>query len=159
MYSIEDFLLYYDRNSNHIKDIYDSLGCTRAEIKATKLTVIGEASRFNWSMTSLYSQAQGQRAYSFDKAGGGKGTVFYRPMRLTQEGGDRHEVFAGHCKSIGWFAIKKDCGNLITAQPPVIKNPEAVCQGLTISRIAPDRFRMKTVASIKDGGEVKKYGE
>ncbi|HCR55845.1 TPA: hypothetical protein DIV49_02635 [Candidatus Saccharibacteria bacterium] len=152
-----DFLNYYDRNSNNIKDIYKSLGITRAEIADTKLTVIGEASRYNWSMTSLYSYAQGQRSYSYDKANGTEGTVFYRPMRLTQEGGDRHEVFAGHSKELGWFAIKKDCGNLITAHPPVVKNPEAVCQRLTVERIAPDRFRMNSFANTKDGAKIRKY--
>jgi uncharacterized repeat protein (TIGR01451 family) len=155
--SPQEFLKYYDKNVNHIKDIYNSLGITRSEIASTKQMVIGEASRYNWSLTSLYSYAQGQRAWQYDKAGGGSGTVFYRPMRLTQEGGDRHEVFAAYSKQFGWFAIKKDCGNLITAHPPVVKNPDAFCKSLTIKEIASDKFRMTTVAKQVDGAKINRY--
>lgn len=152
-----DFLRYYDRNNNNIRDIFNSLGITRGEIRNTKQTVIGEASRYNWSMTSLYSYAQGQRSWKYDKTAGGSGTVFYRPMRLTQEGGDRHEVFAGYSKNFGWFAIKKDCGNLITAHPPVVKNPEAFCQSLKVVELKSNRFRMTTRVKQVDGAKVSKY--
>lgn len=152
-----EYLKYYDRNSNNIKDIYSSLGITRSEIKSTKLTVIGEASRYNWSMTSLYSYAQGQRSWQYKKSNGANGTVFYRPMRLTQQGGDRHEVFAGYSKAFGWFAIKKDCGNLITAHPPVVKNPDAFCKNLTVKPIDSSRFRMTTNVKQVDGAKITKY--
>ena len=152
-----DFLRYYDKNVNNIKDIYNSLGIKRAEIAKAKPTVIGESSRYNWSLTSLYSYAQGQRAWQFDKAGGSNGTVFYRPMRLTQEGGNRHEVFASYSKEFGWFAIKKDCGNLITAHPPVVKNPEALCKNLAVQEITSDRFRMTTQVKQTDGAKIQRY--
>lgn len=152
-----DFLRYYDKNVNNIKDIYNSLGIKRSEIADTKSTVIGEASRYNWSLTSLYSYAQGQRSWQFDKKAGGKGNVFYRPMRLTQEGGDRHVVFAGYSKAFGWFAIKKDCGNLITAHPPVVKNPDAFCKSLAVKEITSDKFRMTTTVKQVDGAKIKKY--
>lgn len=152
-----DFLRYYDRNSNNIKSIMNSLGITRAEISKTKPTVIGEASRYNWSMTSLYSHSQGQRSYKYDKAGGGKGTTFYRPMRLTQQGGDRHAVFAGYSKTQGWFAIKKDCGNLITGHPPVVKKPASSCKNLNVTKIDRTKFRFNAKAATKDGAKVKSY--
>ena len=155
--STTDFLRYYDRNVNNIKDIYNSLGIKRSEIAAAKPTVIGESSRYNWSLTSLYSYADGQRAWQYDTNGGGKGTVFYRPMRLTQEGGDRHEVFASYSKAFGWFAIKKDCGNLITAHPPVVKNPEALCKSLVVHEITSEKFRMTTEVKQVDGAKIHKY--
>lgn len=152
-----DFLRYYDRNSNNIRDIYNSLGITRAEIADAKTQRIGEPGHYNWSMTSLYSYAQGQRTWTFDKAGGGKGTVFYRPMTLTQQGGPIHTVFAGYSKTFGWFAIKKDCGNLVTKVPPHAPNPQAVCQGLTVRSISSERFRFTARANKKDGAVIKKY--
>ncbi len=157
--STADFLRYYDRNSNNIKDVFKSLGITRSEIQNTKRTVIGEASRYNWSMTSLYSYSQGQRSWHYQKSSGKTGTVFYRPMRLTQEGGDRHVVFAGHSSAIGWFAIKKDCGNLITSHPPTVKNPEAFCRSLTVAPInaSTTQFRMTTQARTRDGAKIKGY--
>lgn len=155
--SVQDFLHYYDRNSKNIKSILSSLGVTRQEIKSAKYTVIGESSRYNWSMTSLYSYAQGQRSYTYKKAGGGTGTVYYRPMRLTQEGGDRHAVFAGFSKSIGWFAIKKDCGNLITAKKPPVLHPAAQCKNLNVDKITSTRFRFHAKASQRDGAKIKSY--
>ncbi len=152
-----DFLRYYDRNASNIRDIFNSLGITRGEINKAKLTVIGESSRYNWSMTSLYSYAQGQRTWQYDKASGGSGKVFYRPMRLTQQGGDRHEVFAGYSKNFGWFAIKKDCGNLITTHPPKVLNPEAFCKNLAVKPLDSNRFRMTTNVRQVDGAKIKKY--
>ena len=152
-----DFLRHYDRNNNNIRDIFNSLGITRAEIAATKTAQVREPGHYNWSMTSLYSHAQGQRAWSYDKAGGGKGTVFYRPMTLTQQGGPVHTVFEGYSKTFGWFAIKKDCGNLITKVPPHAPNPQAVCQGLTVRPISSERFRFTARANKKDGATIKSY--
>lgn len=152
-----DFLRHYDRNSNNIRDIFKSLGITRAEIADTKTARIAEPGHYNWSMTSLYSHAQGQRSWTFDKASGGQGTVFYRPMTLTQQGGPIHTVFAGYSKTFGWFAIKKDCGNLVTKVPPHAPNPQAVCQGLTVRPITSERFRFTARANKKDGAVIKKY--
>lgn len=157
--SVQEFLKYYDRNHNGIKSIYDSLGIKRSEIKDAKRTVIGENSRYNWSKTSLYSYAQGQRSWDY-----GNGTAFYRPMRLTQQGGDSHPVFASQSASMGWFAIKIDCGNLITANPPNPPEPEPVsptasCKNLSVSRIAPKKNKFKFVAkaTTKNGAKVKAY--
>jgi len=149
--SVEEFLRYYDRDSK-IKAIFDSLGIKRSEIANAKRTVIGEQSRYNWSMTSLYSHAQGQRSWDY-----GGGNAFYRPMRLTQQGGDRHAVFASTSKSMGWFAIKIDCGNLITETPPNPPKPVAACQNLAVTRLSPTRFKFFAKATTKDGAKVKAY--
>lgn len=155
--SQKDFLRYYDNNSNNIKDIFRSLGITRAEIAATKVQRIREAGHYNWSMTSLYSYAQGERSWSYDKARGGKGTVHYRPMTLTQQGGPVHTVYSGYSKAFGWFAIKKDCGNLITKVPPHAPNPQAVCQSLAVRPLSSERFRLSARANKKDGATIKSY--
>jgi len=158
--SVSDFLKYYDRNSNNIKDIYDSLGITRAEIAKAKPTTIGESSRYNWSMTSLYSHAQGQRTWS-----SGKSKAYYRPMRLTQEGGDRHPVYYSYSKTQGWFAIKKDCGNLITAKPPVkppeppkpTPKPVAACKAVEAIVVDRTLVELSGSATASGGAKVSKY--
>lgn len=169
--NVRDFLGHYDRNTNNIKKIYNSLGITRAEIASAKPTVIGEASRYNWSMTSLYSRAQGQRAWDY-----GPGTVYYRPMHLTQTGGDRHEVFYAHSKTQGWFAIKKDCGNLITAHPPVKPpvppkptppkpptptppkpTPVATCTKLNATIVNRTTVELNGQASVSGGATISNY--
>ncbi len=152
-----EFLQHYDRNNNNIKDVFKSLGITRAEIAATKSVQVREPGHYNWAMTSLYSHAQGERVWSYDKARGGKGKVYYRPMTLTQQGGPVHTVFAGYSKAFGWFAIKKDCGNLVTKVPPHAPNPQAVCQALVVRALSSERFRFTARANKKDGAVIKNY--
>ncbi len=150
--SVGEFLQRYDRNENNIKSIYDSLGIKRSEIAKAKRTVIGESSRYNWSMTSLYSYADGQRSWDY-----GKGNAFYRPMRLTQTGGDSHPVFASYSQSMGWFAIKIDCGNLITDKPPHPPKPVAACKNLNVEAVSSTRFKFNGKASRKDGATISSY--
>lgn len=158
--SVSDFLKYYDRNSNNIKSIYNSLGITRAEIAAAKKTTIGESSRYNWSMTSLYSHAQGQRSWDY-----GKGKVYYRPMKLTQQGGDKHPVYYSHSKTQGWFAIKIDCGNLITSKPPVKPpkeeppkpTPTAICKAVGATVTNRTIVELRGSATVSGGAKISKY--
>jgi hypothetical protein len=160
--SVNDFLGYYDRNSNHIRQIYASLGITRSEIAKAKYTVIGEDSRYNWAMRSLYSYSDGQRSWDY-----GPGKAYYRPMRLTQEGGDRHPVFASYSKTQGWFAIKKDCGNLITAhpphKPPVVTpptpapSPVASCSALGLAIVNRNLVELSAQAKTSGGATVSRY--
>lgn len=158
--SVNDFLKYYDRNSNNIKSIYNSLGITRAEIAKAKATTIGESSRYNWAKTSLYSHAQGQRTWS-----SGSSKAYYRPMRLTQEGGDKHKVYYSYSKTQGWFAIKKDCGNLITAKPPVkppkppkpTPKPAAICKAVGATIADRTIVELSGSATATGGAKVSKY--
>ncbi len=156
--SVSDFLNYYDRNSNNIKTLYTSLGITRAEIKAAKQQTIGEKGYYNWSMTSLYSQKQGQRSYTFYSPDGSSKTVYYRPMTLTQQGGPTHKVYVGHSKKFGWFAIKKDCGNLVTKkEPPKATKPATACDTLKVATLNPTRFRFTAKATKQGAATIKDY--
>lgn len=149
--SKQELLTHFDKNTNNIRDILASLGIKRSEVAGTSQKPVGEAGRYNWSLTSLYSYSQGQRSWNY-----GKGTVYYRPMTLTQ-GGPNHVVFAGYSEAFGWFALKKDCGNLVTTKPPQAPNPEAFCQSLKIQQLTPKRFRMNGAAVKKDGAVIKAY--
>lgn len=113
-------LSHYDANTNRIHGLFTALGITRADLAATtrgSITAKEVPGRYNWSRTSLYSAADGQRRYSFHN-GAGEVTFYYRPLRLTQEGSLPYPVLEGHSARVGWFAIKLDCGNLILSAPP-----------------------------------------
>jgi hypothetical protein len=156
--SVSDFLTTYDQNSRNIKDLFNSLGITREEIKDAKLTTIGEEGHYNWSMTSLYSYAQGQRSYTFYDAQGNSDTVYHRPMTLTQEGGPTHKVYAGNSKKFGWFAIKKDCGNLITKKRPTEdKPPTSSCERLKAFVLERTRIRFDATAKVTSPARIKSY--
>jgi hypothetical protein len=153
--TIGEYLRRYD-NDGWIRGVYTSLGITRANISNAKLQTICEDGKYNWSRTSLYSTAQGQRSWGFKTASGNNATAYYRPMELTQ-GGPCHQAFVGHSDVFGWFAVKKDCGNLITKVPPHSPNPKAVCQSLNVKAITMKRFRVTAKSSTEDGASIKKY--
>lgn len=150
--SKQDLLANYDRNTGKIKSVLDSLGVTRAEVNNVSKRTIGERGYYNWSRTSLYSHSQGQRSWDY-----GGGTVYYRPMTLTAGVKTSHAVFAGHSKTFGWFAIKIDCGNIITSKPPRAPQPAVICENLNAKRLAPTRFRLTVSASKKDGAQIRGY--
>lgn len=153
--SKRDFLAHYDNNTNRIKGLYTSLGITRAEVADMKegtITAAGVAGKYNWSRTSIYSAAQGQRSYTFNN-GAGNVTFFYRPLSLTSSN-PPYKVLVGHSASFGYFAVKMDCGNLITKTPPV---PEADCVNLNVAPISPTRFRFTGKASKQEGATIHSY--
>lgn len=156
--SIGGFLKAYDGNSRDIKGLFNSLGITRAEIAAAKSGTIGASGYYNWSMTSLYSHSQGQRSYTYYHADGAQKTVYNRPMALTQTGRAPYPVYIGHSAKFGWFAIKKDCGNLITKkQPPADKPPVAACKTLKATLVSRTRVRFDAQATAGNDAKIKSY--
>ncbi|MBC7512164.1 hypothetical protein H7142_00675 [Candidatus Saccharibacteria bacterium] len=147
--SKQEFLKHYDNNTNRIKGLYDSLGITRGEISdASRGTIskAGVAGKYNWSRTSLYSAAQGERSYTFNN-GAGDVTFFYRPLSLTSNN-PPYDVLVGNSKQFGWFAIKMDCGNLITKTPPRIAVVSSIkCELLTLAALGSNRYRATVTAT------------
>lgn len=155
--SVPDFLRAYD-GSPKLKGLFTSLGITRAEIAAANATTIGQRGYYNWSMTSLYSAAQGQKAYTYYQADGTAQTVYNRPMVLTEQGGPTYPVFAGHSQAFGWFAIKKDCGNLITKkQPHAEPQPESTCKNLGVVALDAQRFKFTAKSDVTGNATIRGY--
>lgn len=160
--SIDDFLDDYDENKRNIKDLFNSLGITRAEIKAADSDTVPKSSNYyNWSMTSLYSKSQGQESYKFYDKDGDSHKVYNRPMTLTQEGRAPYPVFEGYSSKFGWFAIKKDCGNLITKkQPPDQEKPRkpapptvvrsAACRSLAVRVVQRENVQLTGSALVQN---------
>lgn len=120
----KQYLSYYDRNYNNIKDIYNSLGISRADIVNTSEGTINSKQVLSWGLTSRFSSAQGERVYTYKKSSGVTGKVYYRPLSLwdskpyTIKNGSTYDAYIGHSDKFGWFAIMKNCGNLITRKAP-----------------------------------------
>ncbi len=147
--SKQAFLNHYDNNTNRIKGLFDSLGITRAEVSDATRGSIGQAGvagKYNWSRTSLYSAAQGERSYTFNN-GAGNVTFFYRPLSLTANN-PPYDVLVGNSKQFGWFAIKMDCGNLITKTPPREAVVSSIkCDLLTLAALGSNRYRATVSAT------------
>lgn len=147
--SKQAFLNHYDNNTNRIKGLFDSLGISRAEVAGAERGSISRAGvegKYNWSRTSLYSAAQGERSYTFNN-GAGNVTFFYRPLSLTANN-PPYDVLIGNSVKFGWFAIKMDCGNLITKTPPREAVVSSIkCDLLTLAALGANRYRATITAT------------
>ena len=121
--SMTQYLSYYDNNSYNLKDIFNALGITRAELASLSsdsiTTIHSTGNYYSWGHYSYFSSAQGERGYNLPTAAGGSVSVYARPLGLW---GDYYpRVMVGNSAKIGWFAIMLDCGNLVTTTYPAIQ--------------------------------------
>lgn len=122
--SKSQYLSHYDNNSNGLKDIYNALGVTRAELAGmTENKVIYDQSKnptyYSWGHNPQFSYAQGERGYSIPRSSGGSFSVYTRPLKLWDA--NSRKVMIGHSAKLGWFAVIYNCGNLVTISYPVIQ--------------------------------------
>ena len=162
--SVADYMTYYDRNYNHLRDIYNSLGITRAELAATTTGSVNSKEVYSWGMASRFSAAQGERTYEYTTATGTKGIVYYRPLSLwdskpyTIAHGSTYTAFIGHSAKFGWFALMKDCGNFTAKRiPPAPLKPAAACQDVTVQRLSLTSFRFNAKSVATNGASVNSY--
>ncbi|RKW04272.1 MAG: hypothetical protein D8B38_00360, partial [Candidatus Saccharimonas sp.] len=67
-------MAHYDANTNNIRDLYSTIGITRAELQqaTTRLeTRRSTENTYSWGMTPHFSAAQGEGVYSVKAAQGG----------------------------------------------------------------------------------------
>lgn len=122
--SLSNYLKIYDANTKNIKDVMNQLQITRSEIAATKYSSWKGANKLSWGFASGASYAQGERQMNIRNSSGKVvTTVYYRPQSIRQ--GTTKDIWGwvGHSKSRGWFAIMKDCGNLVTEIKPTPTEP------------------------------------
>jgi hypothetical protein len=172
--SIQEYVTYYDRNSNNIKDIFSSLGITRDEIASAQPgTINSKQGILSWGMESPFSAAQGDRIYNYQTSSGATGSVHYQPLQLwdskpyTIAHGSTYDSYIGHSAKFGWFALMKACGNLNTLKaptaptppppPPPAITPAATCTA--IKAIISNRTIVELTgeATVSGGAQIKEY--
>lgn len=119
-YSGSHFLSHYDANTNNIRDLYNQLGITRAELAAATNNVQrlnSNMGTYSWGLTPHFGPSLGEGSYTVQ----GVRTFYYRPHNLW--GNFTYRAFVGYSASVGWFAIMLNCGNLILKTVP----PEPKC--------------------------------
>lgn len=168
--SLNEYLSYYDRNTNNIRDIFNSIGITREEIASTRTGQINSKQGIiSWGMMSQFSAAQGERVYNYSRSDGSVGTVYNRPLQLwdtkpyTIQNGSTYDAFIGYSKSFGWFALMKNCGNLATKQvpppppPPPRATPAALCSQIKVISIDRTLIQMNGQATVSGGASIRQY--
>lgn len=115
------------RGNGDFKAIMDYNGITRADLERTKPMWInsrqfgtGSGSILSWGRTARFSTSQGEVKHAIPLTNGQISTLYSRPLWRfdSRSSGSNYEVFAGTAANGKWFAIMKNCGNLIVRENP-----------------------------------------
>ncbi len=127
----DDYLRNYDANTGNLKDLFNVVGISRADIQNTSLSTVNsrkDGTLYSWGHLSRFSAAQGERSYTVPTSSGGSTTFYYRPLSLsdtkayTIANGSTYDAYVGTTSSGMWFALLKICGNLVLrVTPPTVK--------------------------------------
>lgn len=117
------YLQHYDANTHNIRDFYNAVGITRAELKAAgnnKTTIHSKSGVLSYGFRKHFSTGSGEHHYNFPLASGGNGRAYYRPLSLwdSRSSGSTYTAWIGHSAKVGWFAIMANCGNFVTKTTP-----------------------------------------
>jgi hypothetical protein len=134
--SLSGYVANYDANTNNIKDLFTTLGITRADITRASQQQINSKDVYSWGLSSHFSYSQGERSYTVKASNGGTRTFYYRPLSLWDSGsnvrsGSYYQAYVGKASSGPlkgqWFGLMKICGNLVLKViPPQPKCPSGM---------------------------------
>lgn len=156
--SISDYLRSYDSNTKHLRDTMNSVGITRNEIKSATYTTFRASDNLSWGFASRFSYSQGERQHNIYNSKGVKVTTVYsRPLRLWGNSSMQISAWKGHSAKMGWFAIMKSCGNLVTNKLPTPLVPDYSCDDLSAKLISGNRYKFNGRATAKNGAAIKSY--
>ncbi len=127
--SLNNFMVPYDANTRHLKDIMNYAGITRAEILNTTYTTWTVNNTRSWGMLPRFSYSQGERQHNIPDASGKiVATAYSRPLSLWTSSTSKVSGWVGKSARLGWFAIMNSCGNLvnINSVPPPPPPPPTV---------------------------------
>lgn len=132
--SLDRFLAPYDRNDRNLKDIMNYFGITRAEIAAAKYGTF----RVGTNKSYGYENRAGSTAITITNASFTPvQTIYGRPLTIWGDSPDEYFTgYIGHSASMGWFAIMRSCGNLVTVDYPKTPNPPPAPANIVASKSA-----------------------
>jgi hypothetical protein len=121
---LNDFLTRYDHNEDDIKDIYSTIGVSRAEIAAAHPGTIRATD--NTYVMSRYGQltaTEHEIAMSYQRSSGGTGVRYFSPLAEISGSYQTFKGWIGQSAALGWFAIIQSNGSLATHGLPTSFSP------------------------------------
>lgn len=118
--SIDTYLTtYYDQNVEGTKDFMTSLGVTRSELQSATLSTIPLSTNLMVWTTRSHGDGSDNAYNFFNTYSRSQQTDYYRPLIgsgiiTTSAAKEPLIAYSGTSPTIGWFAILKDSGNLVT---------------------------------------------
>ncbi len=133
--SLEDLVAKYDKNDQNIRDIYTSLGITRAELLMLQPGTVRPAGQYYVAgRTSQISTELGEHTHSFHKEHGGQGTIYIAPTRQLDATAysyayKTYPALISNSVRTGAFAIITKSGNpVISSLPKSSQQTTPQCQ-------------------------------
>lgn len=150
--SINNFLGPYDRNDRNLQDIMNYFGITRAEIAAASYGTFQVGTNKSYGYED---RAGSKRIEITDASFTPVQTIYGRPMTIWGNSpSDRITGFIGNSSKIGWFAIVRECGNLVTTDYPPTPTPPPAPANIVASKTAVNTTQNlqanRTVAKAND---------
>lgn len=117
--SLNEWIRAYDRNQNNLRDIMTFAGFTKADIQGLKADTWTVKDKYSFGFEPRFSYAQGERKVIITDKNGDKVTTIYgRPNRLFNGYYGKVSGWSGRAANGTWFAIMKNCGNLVMSSIP-----------------------------------------
>ncbi|MDB5183386.1 MAG: exported protein of unknown function [Candidatus Saccharibacteria bacterium] len=121
---LSDFLTRYDHNEDDIKDIYTTVGVSRAEIAAAHTgTIRAVDNTYVMSRYGQLSASQHEISMSYQRSSGGTGIRYFSPLAEISGQYQTFKGWVGQSASLGWFAIIQSNGSLATHGLPTSFSP------------------------------------
>lgn len=125
--SKEDFIARYNTNDSNIKDILTTAGITDEEIaKIENGEVHSKDNTFVMGRMPRFGGSAGEVPFKYIASDTGQSaTAYISPLRnwdtgeVAEEFGTEYEAYIGNSAKLGWFAILKYSGNLVTKSLPI----------------------------------------
>lgn len=154
--SLDDFLLRYDHNEDDLKDIFTTLGLTKEEIASAQPTRI-TTDRDTYLLTR-YGQLNASStevSLSYSKSSGGTGMRYFSPLLGIGAQSHSYDGWSGTSAAVGWFAIMKTNGGLVTQGLPASIDPAALgtpsaTKTITATNLTQDSKTPSTIAQSLD---------
>lgn len=124
--SKEDFLTRYKANEANIKDIFTAAGITSEDIEAVEPgTVHSKDNNLVMSRLSQFAGNKDEAIFTYTKSETGQNASTYiSPLRfwdtgeVAKEFGTSYQAWIGKSDQLGWFAVLKQSGNIVTKTLP-----------------------------------------
>ena len=134
---LNDFLLRYDHNEEDVKDIYNAVGVSRAEIAAAKPDTITSANQtYVMSRYGQLSTSGNEKSMLYQRSVGGSDIRYFSPLATIGGGNTNFKGWTGYSATLGWFGIIQSNGSLATHGLPASINSPDTSVNSTIKTIS-----------------------
>lgn len=161
--SKSELLEIYEKNSEGYKDILSYAGVTYDELEATRESSInsrqyGTDSQqwLSWGRSPRFSTDQGETVHTINNV-----PIYSRPLAQldstdwAKKNGSTYTVYKGFSKTIGEFAIIKNCANLVTRKIPLPKIPRTSNSPVSQPVISLSKTASNLTQGVKDASKTK----